>query len=120
MKTLNKTTLITALSTLIIGVLIGWLLFGGSNSTSLTEHQHITNADKETIWTCSMHPQIRQGEPGDCPICGMDLVALETDEKADNRASDKMDKGQSPTRTVVTIDPETIQNTLELFCKKYF
>lgn len=62
-------------------------------------------------YTCPMHPHYVADRPGTCPICGMDLVALETDEKADNRASDKMDKGQSPTRTVVTIDPETIQNT---------
>jgi len=26
------------------------------------------------VWTCSMHPQIRQPGPGRCPICGMDLV----------------------------------------------
>jgi Cu(I)/Ag(I) efflux system membrane fusion protein len=26
------------------------------------------------VWTCSMHPQIRQDHPGSCPICGMDLV----------------------------------------------
>ena len=25
------------------------------------------------IWTCPMHPQIRQPEPGSCPICGMAL-----------------------------------------------
>ncbi|HKK19785.1 MAG TPA: efflux RND transporter periplasmic adaptor subunit, partial [Opitutales bacterium] len=31
-------------------------------------------------WTCSMHPQIQQAEPGDCPICGMDLIPLEEDE----------------------------------------
>jgi Cu(I)/Ag(I) efflux system membrane fusion protein len=30
--------------------------------------------DKEEIWTCSMHPQIRQPKPGKCPICGMDLI----------------------------------------------
>lgn len=28
----------------------------------------------EEIWTCPMHPQIRMPEPGDCPICGMELV----------------------------------------------
>ncbi len=28
------------------------------------------------IWTCSMHPQIRQYKPGKCPICGMDLVLI--------------------------------------------
>jgi len=28
-----------------------------------------------------MHPQIRQGEPGDCPICGMELIPLATQEQ---------------------------------------
>jgi Cu(I)/Ag(I) efflux system membrane fusion protein len=28
----------------------------------------------KTAWTCSMHPQIRQPNPGDCPLCGMDLI----------------------------------------------
>lgn len=28
-----------------------------------------------TIFTCPMHPQIRQPAPGRCPICGMELVA---------------------------------------------
>ena len=27
-------------------------------------------------WTCSMHPQIRLDHPGQCPICGMDLVPV--------------------------------------------
>jgi Cu+-exporting ATPase len=26
-----------------------------------------------TVWTCPMHPQIRQDRPGSCPICGMAL-----------------------------------------------
>src|SRR3546814_4546489 len=25
------------------------------------------------MWTCPMHPQIRQDHPGACPICGMAL-----------------------------------------------
>lgn len=28
---------------------------------------------KATIYTCPMHPQIRQNGPGNCPICGMTL-----------------------------------------------
>lgn len=28
------------------------------------------------IWTCPMHPQIRQDHPGACPICGMALEPL--------------------------------------------
>lgn len=31
-----------------------------------------------SMWTCSMHPQIRQPNPGDCPICGMDLIPVTT------------------------------------------
>jgi len=29
--------------------------------------------DQGTIYTCPMHPQIRQSAPGSCPICGMAL-----------------------------------------------
>ncbi len=29
------------------------------------------------VWTCPMHPAIRQDGPGQCPICGMDLVPAE-------------------------------------------
>jgi Cu(I)/Ag(I) efflux system membrane fusion protein len=26
------------------------------------------------VWVCPMHPEITQDHPGECPICGMDLV----------------------------------------------
>lgn len=32
-----------------------------------------TPAPEGTIYTCPMHPQIRQTQPGNCPICGMTL-----------------------------------------------
>jgi len=28
----------------------------------------------EDIYTCSMHPQIHEHQPGNCPICGMQLI----------------------------------------------
>ena len=31
----------------------------------------------DQIWTCSMHPQIRQPNSGLCPICEMDLIPLQ-------------------------------------------
>ncbi len=40
--------------------------------------------EESTTWTCSMHPQIQQSEPGDCPICGMTLIPLEKDDGADD------------------------------------
>lgn len=48
---------------------------------------------KTTIWTCSMHPQIRQSEPGQCPICGMDLIPLQDN----NSEEDPMEVRMSPT-----------------------
>lgn len=59
------------------GVLLGWLFFGNS-SEEKTEHQHDEVAETNQMWTCSMHPQIMQPEPGDCPICGMDLIPAES------------------------------------------
>lgn len=32
--------------------------------------------EKTQLWTCGMHPQVLQDEPGTCPICGMNLVPL--------------------------------------------
>ena len=61
-----------------IGLLLGWIIFGRSNENQTDEHNHTAMADSETIWTCSMHPQIRKSESGDCPICGMDLIPLES------------------------------------------
>jgi multidrug efflux pump subunit AcrA (membrane-fusion protein) len=35
-----------------------------------------TNPAEKTLYTCSMHPQVVQDHPGDCPICGMKLVPV--------------------------------------------
>ena len=39
----------------------------------------------ETIYTCSMHPQIKQPEFGLCPICGMDLIPSKPEESAESK-----------------------------------
>jgi Cu(I)/Ag(I) efflux system membrane fusion protein len=55
----------------------GWLLRSPDE-----HHEHAPAQESEAaaeIWTCSMHPQIRQQEPGQCPICGMDLIPIERD-----------------------------------------
>lgn len=61
------------------GLILGWLFFHGPSpekvETKAEVHDHA--AEGKEIWTCSMHPQIRKDEPGDCPICGMDLIPLQ-------------------------------------------
>lgn len=56
-----------------LGFFAGAREWGGARSegTHPTEH---ARSDQDTVWTCSMHPQIRMEEPGQCPICGMDLI----------------------------------------------
>jgi Cu+-exporting ATPase len=36
-----------------------------------------STADRNAIFTCPMHPEVRQIGPGSCPICGMALEPLE-------------------------------------------
>ena len=33
--------------------------------------------EKQRVYTCPMHPDVRQTEPGTCPKCGMELEARE-------------------------------------------
>ncbi|WP_299217602.1 efflux RND transporter periplasmic adaptor subunit [uncultured Aquimarina sp.] len=64
---------------LIVGLLGGFLIFGGGSADTATnkvtdDHNHSEEIASNQMWTCSMHPQIMKDEPGDCPICGMDLI----------------------------------------------
>ncbi len=43
---------------------------------ALRQPQPAQEAPAGTIYTCPMHPQIRQPQPGNCPICGMTLEPL--------------------------------------------
>ena len=92
-KVLNNRFLQLSL-VLIVGLFLGWLIFK-PDTTSKLEHSH--EQGEETTYTCSMHPQIRQNEPGKCPICGMDLIPL----------AQKSDKGES-SPFVHTMSPEAI------------
>ena len=60
---------------IIVGLIAGYYIFG--NSKSLNERQQDHGLEEHTVYTCSMHPQIRQNEIGLCPICEMDLVPIE-------------------------------------------
>ncbi|MBY0479588.1 MAG: efflux RND transporter periplasmic adaptor subunit [Chitinophagaceae bacterium] len=40
-----------------------------------------TAAKEKVLYTCSMHPEIILDKPGNCPICGMQLVKKESESK---------------------------------------
>lgn len=70
MENNNKKTVKIIIVVLVILVVIsggfwGYTHFIKSKSSEVTQSQ---------VYTCPMHPQIVSDHPGQCPICGMDLV----------------------------------------------
>ncbi|MFP3983139.1 MAG: efflux RND transporter periplasmic adaptor subunit [Desulfurivibrionaceae bacterium] len=62
---------LTAVLTLAVAGSAAW--YAGLLSPIGQRQQEAEEAE-DIQYTCSMHPQIVQDEPGDCPICGMELV----------------------------------------------
>ncbi len=61
----------------VIAFALGLLLRGGGGSQAPDGHEYAGDAAATAeIWTCSMHPQIRNPGPGSCPLCGMDLIPV--------------------------------------------
>ena len=87
----SKQSIYIGIGFLVLGLLLGWLFFGGSNTAqtekgeeTTVEHAHEAgDRHPGEVWTCSMHPQIREDGPGQCPICGMDLIPVASDGGAD-------------------------------------
>ena len=65
----------------VVAVLLGLGFLTGrwtakADSTASSGAQAAPAAAEPETWTCSMHPQIQSPGPGDCPICGMDLIPV--------------------------------------------
>lgn len=88
MNKVNIKKVITYLLILAVGLLLGRFLFHSHDEKS-TGTTKVSESEEHTIWTCSMHPHIRMDKPGDCPICGMDLIPL-NQMTADSASMDPM------------------------------
>jgi Cu(I)/Ag(I) efflux system membrane fusion protein len=66
--------IIPFIACLLLGLIFGKFIWvdksGPTDESSTTE-------DEALNYTCSMHPQIRQNEPGLCPLCAMELIPLD-------------------------------------------
>ena len=57
---------------------------------SPTTQQAETPGTTETqMYTCPMHPDVRQPEPGNCPKCGMELISVQEHATGAMQAEDK-------------------------------
>lgn len=81
-----------------VGAVIGARSCGESEAPKSADSSHAGH-QQSTVWTCSMHPQIRMDEPGQCPICGMDLIPATS-------AMDDVESKHTSTRgELVTLSP---------------
>ena len=65
---------------IIIGAFaLGYLMRGGGPQTQ-DRQQAVSETPQTELWTCSMHPQIQLPKPGQCPLCGMDLIPVSSGE----------------------------------------
>lgn len=106
---MNKKSGIILISiALIASAFLTYTVFFKHSEGNSKGHVH----DNEAIYTCPMHPEIRQHEPGNCPICGMKLV-LVTDENAasqSGKVQDKVNLNISPYQaSLVGIKPIEVQ-----------
>src|SRR5579872_777562 len=69
---------------------------GGGQSSA----QSAAGAKEKTLYTCGMHPQVVQAQPGNCPICGMKLTPIRKQDSAAGAAA------ESP---AISVDPVTTQ-----------
>ncbi|HEU4575955.1 MAG TPA: efflux RND transporter periplasmic adaptor subunit [Chitinophagaceae bacterium] len=64
-----------------------------------------TTVNKDEYYTCSMHPQVMQDKPGNCPICHMELIVA----KRTNTAADEILLNDEQIR-LGNIQTDTIRN----------
>ncbi len=67
--------------TAVVAFALGTCVSGGEDESERGAQEESEVA--EEVWTCSMHPQIRADGPGQCPICGMDLVPASSLQESD-------------------------------------
>lgn len=79
------------------------ILLGVSSAQADEAKAALTKDEGTTKWTCPMHPHYIADEFGTCPICGMDLVKLQT-------GGQSLSAESAESRTVITVAPEVIQN----------
>lgn len=89
---MNK--IVTLLVILILIGGIGILNYKNKKSSQIVEESHSHQHTNDEIYTCPMHPQIKQDQPGKCPICHMDLVKV----KKKNQGHDHSNMGSSGER----------------------
>src|SRR5690606_25816478 len=79
------------------------------------KHEH-KDGEEQSItqtYTCPMHPQIVQNEPGTCPVCSMDLVPYDKSSEGDALIIDETRQALANI-SVITIGSDSLTNSKQL------
>ena len=79
--TFQRSHLLSIVGLLALGVLAGASGVRYAQGGPAPKPSAPTKAKKQ-LYRCPMHPQIVQEQPGKCPICGMNLVPVESISKS--------------------------------------
>jgi len=85
---------------LVVIIMAAGLIAGCGQSDSETDKTTASDSTQTTkqLWTCGMHPDVLKEEPGECPICGMDLVPVKA-QSAEPEQAQTMDMSESKPTT---------------------
>ena len=72
----KKISWATVFFIVLAGFTLGIMVTGGNGPEAESSPSEQAIKESSSVWTCSMHPQIRLPRPGKCPICFMDLVPV--------------------------------------------
>lgn len=56
-------------------IIIGLCTFSFAQDTP-AQKSDATVQSTQALYTCPMHPDVKMDKPGECPKCGMDLIAM--------------------------------------------
>ncbi|MFV9550831.1 efflux RND transporter periplasmic adaptor subunit [Algibacter sp. PT7-4] len=99
--------IVTYVVVLLIGVLLGYLFFGLSDSA--VSYQKQTVLGSKGSWTCSMHPKIQKDNEGKCPLCAMNLIYVS---KQNTLLSDSQFKMSKDAISLANIETTTIGSSI--------
>ncbi|MEN9308812.1 MAG: hypothetical protein RL173_2744 [Fibrobacterota bacterium] len=84
------------------------LAYGCKDAEDAHDHERPGNAEA-TAYHCPMHPQIIQEKPGDCPICGMNLVKISSKDASESHGDSAADHASPSAGKDIRVDPAVVQ-----------
>ena len=97
---------------ILLAFILGYFFRGGGKTP--VAQPAVPEEKKETVWTCSMHPQIRLPNPGKCPICSMPLIPAETSGGGDGEPMLKLSEHARAMASVETVHVSKRKLTKEI------